>query len=591
MDDFIFGTLATDALRLAHLRNRWAGVTHAHRRRPLDPAPGQPLTVTLTVGPAQPCDQAWVYWTVDGSEPQGEAGHAMHGCATALVTAEPEWNTLLWGYLRRFEGTLPGQPAGTVLRYRLSAVMPDGTERWADAGACFAVYVDDDPLPEWTRDAIVYHIFVDRFFPGTGRPWLAPPDPIGFYGGALRGIQEQLDYLCDLGVNTLYLSPIFCSPSHHGYDTTDLFEIEPRLGTRADFRALLDAAHTRGLRVLLDFVPNHISNQHPLFQAASTDPASPYRDWFLFKHWPDEYETFFGVAELPQLNLLHPAARQHVLDAARYWLEFGVDGYRLDYAIGPTPDFWADFRRVTRAARPDCWTFGEIVDPPDAQLAFAGLLDGSLDFILLEALRQAFAFNRWDAFRLATFLERHEDYFPAYFSRPSFLDNHDMNRFLWACGGNLRRLKLAALCQFSLSGPPLIYYGTEVGLSQLRDVRQGTEGLPHEARLPMLWGAAQNTDLLAFYRQLIAIRHQSTALRRGARRTLAVTADTLVYQRTAGLETVVAVLNLATEPREVPLAQPVSQVWLTTDPDCVLRGTAAGTRVHLPPLAGALLIP
>ncbi len=587
MDDFIFGTLATDELRLAHSRERWAGVTHAHRRVPLDPRPGEPIQVTLSVGPDIPVQTAWLYWTQDGSEPGGRQGQATRGYAVPLQPGPSEWHTLMWGYLRYYTGMIPAQAAGTVVRYRLSVVTPDGTEHWADAGTCFGMYVDDDPLPAWARDAIVYHIFVDRFYPGAGRSWNTPPDPSGFYGGTLRGILEKLDYLTELGVNTLYLSPIFASPSHHGYDVTDLFSIEPRLGTLADFRALLDAAHAAGLRVVLDFVPNHISNQHPLFVSAKSDPESPYRDWFTFTHWPDAYATFFGVKELPQLNLLNSQARAHMLDAARYWLEFGVDGYRLDYAIGPTPDFWADFRRVTRAARPDCWTFGEVVDPPDAQLAFYGGLDGSLDFLLLEALRQTFAFGRWTAARFASFLERHEAFFPTDFSRPSFLDNHDMNRFLWACEGDQRRLKLAALCQFSLSGPPLIYYGTEVGLSQERDVRQGNLGFPHEARLPMLWGAEQDGELLAFYRALIALRRDEPALRHGQRRTLQADAEVLVYAREGVGTGLITALNLGQEARSVNLPAG-AYLRLATDAGSTVTPSPQATLVTLPPLSGAV---
>ena len=132
------------------------------------------------------------------------------------------------------------------------------------------------------------------------------------------------------------------------------------------------------------------------FQDAIRNPESPYRDWYTFKHWPDEYESFFGVKELPQVNLRNPAARQSMLDAAAYWLDFGVDGYRVDYALGPTPDFWADFRRVTRSVKPDCWTFGEVVEPSDAQLNFEGGLDGCLDFILMEGLRQCFCLQSVD---------------------------------------------------------------------------------------------------------------------------------------------------------------------------------------------------
>ncbi|MFN3742663.1 MAG: alpha-amylase family glycosyl hydrolase [Anaerolineales bacterium] len=589
MDDFIFGTLATEEARLNHVRAQRAGVTHYHARIPRHPRPGQPITLELSVGPAYPCRQAWVYWTNDGSDPEGEQGKAIRGHVTPMEGAAVEWDTLLWGYVRRFRAVIPAQPSETVLRYRLAVSTDEGREVLADQGAFYACYIADDSPPAWAQDAIVYHIFVDRFSPADGDGWRKPARPSGFYGGTLRGVTEKMDYLAQLGVNALWLSPIFPSPTHHGYDATDYFEIEPRLGSKADLRALLDAAHARGIRVLLDFVPNHCSHLHPAFQQAIADPHSPYRDWFTFHSWPKDYRTFFGVRSMPQINLRHPAARQHILDAAVYWLEFGVDGYRLDYASGPTPDFWADFRRATRKARSDCWTFGEVVDPPDFQLAFEGLLDGCLDFLLLEAFRQAFAFARWNAAQFASFLDRHEAFFPPMFSRPSFLDNHDMNRFLWAAQGDRRRLKLAALCQFTLAGTPIIYYGTEVGLSQKRDVRQGRRGVPEEARLPMLWGEAQDTDLLSFYRQLIALRRREAALRRGARQTLYADADLLAYARSLEGETVLVGMNMGQEPRRLTLPGRWGSLAFASDPACKVSIHGESTQVDLPPLSGIIL--
>ncbi|MFZ6019608.1 MAG: alpha-amylase family glycosyl hydrolase, partial [Chloroflexota bacterium] len=406
--------------------------------------------------------------------------------------------------------------------------------------------------------------------------------------GTLRGITEQLDYLVDLGVNVLWLTPVFPSPSHHGYDATDFFEIEPRLGSKKDFKELLDEAHRRGIRVLMDFVPNHISNMHPYFQQAVSDPASPYRQWFNFHRYPDDYETFFGVKSLPKLNLRHPAARQYVLYAARYWLEFGVDGFRVDYAIGPAADFWAEFRKVTRQAKADCWTFGEIVDPSDVQLTFAGQLDGSLDFILLEGLRQSLAFGRWDGIKLASFLERHQAYFPQDFSRPSFLDNHDMNRFLWAAGNDQRRLKLAAMLQFSLAGPPVIYYGTEVGLSQQRDVRQNGRGVPEESRLPMLWGEEQDKNLLKFYGQLIRLRKQFTALRRGTCKVQDCNEAILVLEREFEEERLTTVINLsATRQTQWLIGHWIMQVETGSGCEVILEGQTS--KVTIPALSGAIL--
>jgi cyclomaltodextrinase / maltogenic alpha-amylase / neopullulanase len=593
VDDFIFGTLATEELRLAHLRARLAGVAHDQARFPRDPQPGQPVTFELTIGPASPeglppLERAWLYWSTDGQDPQGEMGKASHGYAVEMEPAGIEWDTLLWGYSQKFRISLPGQPDDTLLRYRLSA--GNGRQEvFADGGKYYGCYIADDPLPAWSKDAIVYQIFVDRFYPGGGQPWNKVKSLADFYGGTLRGIIEKLDYISTLGVTVLWLSPIFPSPSHHGYDATDYFQIEPRLGTKEDLRVLLREAHARSIRVLMDFVPNHWSHLHPTFQDAIRDPSSPYREWYTFLRWPDKYESFFGVRSLPEINLRHPPAREHILDSVRYWLEFGVDGYRVDYAVGPTRDFWADFRRATRKAKAEPWTFGEAVEAPDSQLSFQGGLDGCLDFILLEAIRQTFAFGRWSAARFSTFLDRHEAYFPPDFSRPSFLDNHDMNRFLWACRGDKRRLKIAALCQFSLSGPPVIYQGTEVGLSQARDIRQGKRGILEEARQPMDWGDEQDTDLMDFYIRLIDIRKDKPELRSGSRKVLYVDEDLLIYDITLGSEETIIALNLAAGNRSAILKKSGFNIDISTDAGCRFTQTTDGIELDLPPLSGMLL--
>jgi cyclomaltodextrinase / maltogenic alpha-amylase / neopullulanase len=593
VDDFIFGTLATEELRLSHVRARSAGVTHYQARFPRDPLPDQPITFELIVGPANPgglpaLERAWLYWSVDGLDPQGEMGRSIHGQAIEMEPAGVEWDTFLWGYIRRFRVSLPGLPEDTTLRYRLSAA--NGREEvFADGGAYYACYIAGDPLPDWTREAIVYQIFVDRFYPGGGLAWKKTKTLADFFGGTLQGIVEKLDYISSLGANVLWLSPIFPSPSHHGYDATDYFEVEPRLGTKEDLRLLLDEAHTRNIRVLLDFVPNHWSHLHPTFQDAIKNQSSPYRDWYTFSHWPDRYETFFGVRTLPEINLRHPPAREHILNSVSYWLEFGVDGFRVDYAVGPTRDFWADFRRATRKAKAEPWTFGEAVEAPDSQLSFQGGLDGCLDFVLLEAVRQTFAFGRWSAARFTSFLDRHETFFPPDFSRPSFLDNHDMNRFLWVSKGDKRRLMIAALCQFSLSGQPVIYQGTEVGLSQARDIRQGKRAIMEEARQPMLWGEEQDTDLLDFYTRLIALRKKASSLRTGSREVLYVDEDLLVFCRNQASEELVTALNVSQNNRRILIDKAGIKPEITTEAGCTYTRIEGGLELDLPPLSGMML--
>mgnify|MGYP001238733592 CR=1 FL=1 len=588
MEDFIFGTLATDESRLAHLRTTRGGITHNHKRLPRDPSPGQPTQIFLTLGPDHPHNQAWVYWTNDGSDPEGQGGTASNGYATPLEPVNSEWDTFLWGYVRTFRGEIPPQSTGTVVRYRVAAG-GNGEETFAEDGTYYAFYVDVDPPPAWTKDAVIYQIFADRFFNTTGDFPKTEAKPSLKCNGTLRGITAKLDYLAELGINCLWFTPVFPSPSYHGYDATDFFEINPRLGTKEDFKALIERAHARGIRLLMDFVPNHWSNQHPSFLEAQRDPNSPFVKWYTFEHWPEKYKTFFGVKTLPQINLRYPPARQHVLDAAKFWLDFGVDGFRVDYCIGPTPDFYADFRRVTRTSEPDSWTFGEAVDPPDSQLAFEGGMDGTLDFMLLEGLRATFAFGKWSARKFAEFLDRHEAYFPESFSRPSFLDNHDMNRFLWVAHNDTQKLKLAALCQFTLAGPPVIYYGTEVGLSQPADVMQHGRAIHEETRMPMLWGEDQDRDLFEFYRQLIQIRKDESALVHGRRENVFATEEILAYRRADDVSSVLCLMNISEKAMEFELDVAESSPLLMTRSECRIQAEGSRKRFLLPPFSGMLL--
>jgi len=536
--DFIFGTLATTADRIT-------AVTEARRALSIpevEVVEGA-VYVRLTAGPDAPVAQMMLYFTTDGSDPQPDQSGTF---ARVFREYPPEWNTIIWGYVRRFELTLPASllttqhTAGGLIRYRVAGrthtgaiLTPDGTRR-------FSHLLMRYPDVSWLRDAVIYHIFVDRFATERGKAFATHDDLAGFYGGTLRGIIEKLDYLSELGVSVLWLSPIFPSPSHHGYDSTDFRTIEPRLGTQEDLRELINAAHTRGLRILLDFVPNHVSDTHPYFQDAISNPDSPYREYFTFTHWPDTYESFFGVKSLPQLNNDNPAAREYVISSAAYWLSgFGVDGFRLDYAYGPSQDFWADYYAAVKGINPQSFHVGEIVETPEMLRSFAGRMDGALDFHFVQAIRKAFAYDTLTIEQFDNWLTNHQAYFYARrngsarpFALPTFLDNHDMNRFLWAARGDVRRLKLAALVQFTLPAPPIIYYGTETGLSQLRDTRQGELGILEESRLPMNWDAiaeSANADLLAFYKRLIAIRRSIGDALNGSRVTLIADAVHYAY--------------------------------------------------------------
>ena len=535
--DFIFGTLATDELKTVHHRARRLGVQHQHMLHPRDPLPGQPVTITAQIGTDLLADNVACYYTTDGSQPAGARGAATNGHVIRLERVDVAWDTLAWGYVTRWQATLPAQPEGITIRYRIGAWAGDGPETFADwpdvtataeaaasaffrqkpvppdlrrgdpAGHTFAFHVDTFAPPAWARQAVIYHVFVDRFYPGEGRDWLQTTDLMGFCGGTLWGVRDKMDYIAELGATCLWLSPTWPAPSHHGYDVTDFDRVEPRLGGDEALHAVVEAAHARGIRVLLDLVCNHISDQHPIFQAALADPASPYRAWFTFDDSETGYRAFFGNPAMPQVNLAHPDARDWMIGIARRWLrDFRVDGYRLDYANGPGPDFWTDFWTACKGENPDSFCFGEVVNAPDVIETYRGRLDGCLDFHLSEAIRKTYGWRAWSEEQFAVFAARHADYFAGDFVMPVFLDNHDMDRFLFIAGGDKAALRRAAAVQMAQPGPPVILYGTEVGLSQATSTQQGGH---HLSRTPMAWGDDQDRDLLRDYQALIRARQSA----------------------------------------------------------------------------------
>jgi glycosidase len=588
--DFIFGTLATTEDRLNSVVNSRRGLSGLKLDRV-----EESVRLSLTAGPDAPVEEVVLYFTTDGSNPVPGASTTHERNFSEYA---PQWDTLVWGYLRRFEATIPVTmlPEGAMLRYRAEGYTHSGTIFHAGDGKRYSHILNAPPPPAWVKEAILYHIFVDRFAPPSGKSFATHDNLAGFYGGTLRGVIDQLGYIKELGVNCIWLSPIFTSPSHHGYDSTDFREIEPRLGTKADLKELVEKAHGMGIRVLLDFVPNHVSNEHPFFKSAVTDPHSPYRHYFKFTHWPDHYETFFGVKTLPQLDNDYPPTRQYTIDSAVYWMkEFGIDGYRLDYAHGPSHDFWADYFLAVKSVNPDSFHFGEIVETPELLTSFAQRMDGALDFHFLAAIRKTFAYDTMNVEAFDDWLNRHLAYFRKIpFVLPTFLDNHDMNRYLWVVQGDQRRLKLAALVQFTLPMLPIIYYGTESGLSQLRDLRQSSNlMIMEEARLPMNWDSTDD-DLTDYYRKLIALRKQiAPILQDGSRTTLIADAGSGRYgygyysEKFDGELAIVVLINHSGHASRLTLETPGGWRNLLTD-ELYLAGK--GLSLRFEPYSGTVLM-
>jgi glycosidase len=205
-------------------------------------------------------------------------------------------------------------------------------------------------VPAWVSEAIFYQIFPDRFYngdlnndPPNIKPWGTLPTTNGFQGGDIAGIIQKVDYLLDLGINTIYLNPIFLSPSTHGYNTTDYFKIDPKLGDLAKFQQLIKIAHEHQIRIILDGVFNHCGRGFFAFSdVLENQSESPYKDWFSISRFPInayssgdamDYLGWWKHKSLPKLNTYNPRVRKYIFDVAKYWIDQGIDGWRLDVPI------------------------------------------------------------------------------------------------------------------------------------------------------------------------------------------------------------------------------------------------------------------
>lgn len=598
-EDFVFGpaetTEAVVEARIARLR----GVSHAHRIEPRDPEPLDDVTLWVTVGPDVDADDVWVYYTTDGSDPAGSGGSAQNGSAVRFVRESVGWDDLVWGFVTTLVATIPGQADGVLVRYTIEVAgrTIDGGEGSATRTPYFAYAVDTWRTPDWARDAVMYYVMPDRFHPGPGRDWIQTEDNAVPMGGTLAGIRHKLDYIQEMGFTALWLMPWMTGPTYHKYGATDFWAVDPDFGTEQDLRDLIDDAHGRGMRVLVDFVANHCSDEHPYFRAALQDPSSPYRSWFTFDD-DGGYLSFFGGGELPHLRHDNPETRAFVLDLARSWVrDLGIDGYDLDYAIGPTHEFWAEFGRAVREVGPEVVVFTEGVTTPEALLGYVGRVDGSQDFAWCQAARRTFGNHKMDVAQFERFLSAGDHFFPDGFIAPIMLDNQNMDRFLLVADGDQRKLRLAAACQYSMSRPLSVWAGTEMGMGQ-RD--PATHDL-NSVRDVTAWDA-QDARTTAMFRRLGALRAEHPALGRGERVPVIADATTglLVYEKRLGDDLVVVVLNASDHEQEVDvgygdlvdlLENLVPADEQTMPGDGRLKAGAGSTRITMAPWSPAYLVP
>src|SRR5689334_4557049 len=463
-------------------------------------------------------------------------------------------------------------------------------------------------IPDWVQDAIFYQIFPDRFARSTRNPsgnlpfepWDSAPTSHGFKGGDLYGITEKLDYLKDLGVTALYLNPIFASASNHRYHAYDYYAVDPLLGGNEAFRELLDQAHKKDIRIILDGVFNHASRGFWQFHhVLECGDGSPYRDWFFFdpdrlhrrKHWgaypgtqelralqhEDSvtaigYRGWWNLPALPKFNTNTPAVRKFLFDVAKHWVELGIDGWRLDVPTEIDDDsFWQEFRYRVRQVNSEAYIVGEIwheshrwlqgdqfdaimnYDVTKPMLAF---FSGThLNFRVLHQQSNYHGIQQvMDAHEFANRIDHNFGLYrrEVTYAQLNLLDTHDTPRFLSCAGGDKDALKLAWLFMFSYPGAPCIYYGDEIGLDGEHDP---------DCRKAFPWEESQwDKNLLAYVQQVPALRRQHPALRRGDFRRLWSADGTYAFSRSLEEATFVIGLNTSELPQQVEVTYESGQL-------------------------------
>ena len=436
-------------------------------------------------------------------------------------------------------------------------------EKWQ-----LSVIPQDFTVPEFARGAVMYQIMPDRFFKAGEcdltdklRPfWVHEKlsdtpqytaDAEGnwcndFYGGNLQGIRAKLSYLHTLGVGVLYLNPIFMAYSNHRYDTADYKRIDPMLGTADDFAALCRDAHALGMRVILDGVFSHTGSNSVYFDAkgifghgAVSDPNSPYRAWYRFRHYPDDYDAWWNMPTLPNIEELSESYVNYIIEdddsVLAHWLKLGADGFRLDVVDELPDEFVRKFKKRLRVLKPDALLLGEVWEDASNKRAYGVsrryFVDGELDSVMNYPWQKgivAFVRGEDDGSALGEGIMRlAENYPPEVLACVmNLLGTHDTMRILTVLGGEyhaskaewatarlspearalaVRRLHTAAFLQFMLPGMASIYYGDEAGLEG---------GADPFCRRYYPWGA-EDESLRSFYTALCRVKNETQALKTG----------------------------------------------------------------------------
>lgn len=448
---------------------------------------------------------------------------------------------------------------GDTLGYGEGGFFDDDDTNWQTAGNYFHLpylHLSDAELPPtWVKDTVWYQIFPERFAngdqtndPANVRPWgQGPVRRDSFYGGDLQGVIDHLDDLAALGINGLYLCPIFTSPSNHKYDTIDHFAIDPNFGTKADFQALVDGAHARGMRVMLDAVFNHFGDQSPQWQdVMKNGQQSRFADWFHIHDWPVgrdaetgqlNYETFATGAAMPKVNTQNPAVQRYLIEVTKYWIEqFNIDAWRFDVADEVDHGFWRQLCGALRVVKPDVYLLGEAWHSSQA-LVGDGQFDAVMNYPLTQPIPALFNGElSLEDYVGKTNLELMMYRQPQQQAMFNAIDTHDTPRLLTTLKGDATKFQAALTLLMLLPGSPCIYYGTEVAMAG---------GADPDNRRCMNW--QPNVEQLAmtdFVRQLIKFRRQHAELLATGQLSWQISGQLLTLTRTDGQMTLSGQFNL-----------------------------------------------
>lgn len=412
-------------------------------------------------------------------------------------------------------------------------------------------------VPDWVNHAVCYQIFPERF--ANGNPNLSPaqivswdstPAPNSYFGGDIPGITQNLGYLKDLGVNLIYLTPIFKAHSNHKYDTADYFEIDEQFGTKSDVLKLVDTAHRLGMRIILDAVFNHSGFWFRPFQdVIQKGKESSYFDWFYIDGDVVDidlvnYETFMsGIKSMPKLNVNHPEVERYLLEVGAYWVrEFDIDGWRLDVANEVEQGFWRKFRAAVKGVKKDALILGEVWHNSLPWLK-GDQFDGVMNYVFRELCLGLIVRQTMSVQTFAESLTRLYYMYPEQATRSMFnlLGSHDTERILTLAENDVAKVKLAFLLQFAYPGIPMVYYGDEVGMVGGRDP---------DCRRGMTWDESlQNSDLKVFVQSLASLKANHPAFAGSGLTIRKAKNEVLEFERTALTgEKIIITVNLGKKP-------------------------------------------